>query len=159
MRQSAIQSAPSVHLRRARPEDAPVVSDCVNAAYSHWVPRIGRKPWPMLQDYASIVETEHVVIAEIAGEIVGVLVVCDTSDGFLIDNVAVFPKHKGEGIGKALLIHAETEAAARGHTSLYLYTNEKMFENIALYLKVGYVEYERRQEEGFRRVFLRKALR
>ncbi len=113
----------------------------------------------MLQDYASIVETEHVVIAEIAGEIVGVLVVCDTSDGFLIDNVAVFPKHKGEGIGKALLIHAETEAAARGHTSLYLYTNEKMFENIALYLKVGYVEYERRQEEGFRRVFLRKALR
>jgi hypothetical protein len=33
-----------------------------------------------------------------------------------------------------------------------------MSENIALYVKVGFVEYERRQEEGFRRVYLRKAL-
>lgn len=153
------QSSPSLQLRRACSGDATAVTDCVNAAYSHWVPRIGRKPWPMLQDYATIVETEHVVVAEIAGEIAGILVLCETPEGLLVENVAVVPKHKGQGVGKALLIHAETEAAARGHASLYLYTNEKMFENIALYIKVGYVEYGRRQEEGFRRVFLRKALR
>jgi len=33
-----------------------------------------------------------------------------------------------------------------------------MAENIALYARVGYVEYERRQEQGFRRVFMRKPL-
>jgi hypothetical protein len=33
-----------------------------------------------------------------------------------------------------------------------------MTENIAMYGKAGYVEYERRQEQGFGRVFLRKAL-
>ena len=41
-----------------------------------------------------------------------------------------------------------------GHSNVYLYTNEKMVENISLYAKVGYVEYERRDEEGFRRVFM-----
>ena len=82
----------------------------------------------------------------------------ETTDGFLLDNVAVFPDRKGQGIGRALLVHAEQEARTRGHASLYLYTNEKMTENIAMYSRAGYVEYERRQEEGFCRVFLRKML-
>ena len=57
-----------------------------------------------------------------------------------------------------LLVHAELEARYRSYTSLYLYTHEKMAENIALYARVGYVEVERREEDGFRRVFMRKAL-
>ena len=149
----------ALHLRRALPADAPVVAECVNAAYSQWVSRIGRKPWPMLQDYRVVVETEHVVLAEARGEVAGILVLRETPDGLLVDNVAVFPDCKGRGIGRALLVHAEQEARTRGHASLYLYTNEKMTENIAMYSRAGYVEYERRQEEGFSRVFLRKVLR
>ena len=131
---------------------------CVQAAYAPWVERIGRKPWPMLQDYALVIREQHVVIAEADGELAGVLVLAETDEGFLIDNVAVHPSRKGQGIGRALLLHAEQEAAARGHKSVYLYTNERMTENIAMYAKAGYVEYERRQEAGFRRVFLRKSL-
>lgn len=149
----------SVDLRRAVLSDARAVSECVNTAYAHWIPRIGRKPWPMLQDYSAVIQTEHVVVAEAGGEVAGVLVLSETSEGFFIDNVAVLPSRKGQGIGRALLVHAEQEAMARGHMSLNLYTNEKMSENIALYERAGYVEYERRQEDGFRRVFLRKALR
>jgi|KBSMisStandDraft_5_1062788.scaffolds.fasta_scaffold24444_3 GNAT superfamily N-acetyltransferase len=148
----------ALHLRRALPADAPVVAECVEAAYAHWVGRIGRKPWPMLQDYGRVIEAEHVVVALVQGEIAGVLVLSETPDGFLVDNVAVFPERKGQGIGRALLIHAEQEARERGHASLYLYTNEKMTENIALYCRAGYAEYERRQEQGFCRVFLRKVL-
>jgi len=55
----------ALHLRRALPADAPVVAECVEAAYAHWVPRIGRKPWPMLQDYRLVIESEHVVLAEV----------------------------------------------------------------------------------------------
>lgn len=112
----------------------------------------------MLQDYADVIKTQHVVVAEEHGTVVGVLVLDETVEGLLIDNVAVFPACKGRGVGKALLLHAEYEASQRGHASLYLYTNEKMTENIALYMRVGYVEYERREEQGFRRVFLRKTL-
>jgi ribosomal protein S18 acetylase RimI-like enzyme len=94
----------------------------------------------------------------LGNQVVGVLVLSNTDDGFLIENVAVLPALAGRGIGKLLLVHAEREAKARGFDSIYLYTNEKMTENLVLYARIGYVEYERRQEQGFRRVFMRKAL-
>ena len=150
---------PPLQLRPADPADAQGVADCVAAAYAPWISRIGRKPWPMLQDYASVIREHDVVIAEVDGALVGVLVLAQTPEGFLIDNVAVVPERKGQGIGRSLLVHAEREARARGYASLYLYTNEKMTENIAMYVRAGYVEYERRQELGFARVFLRKELR
>jgi len=113
----------------------------------------------MLQDYAAVIATEHVFVAETGAQLAGVLVLSETADGFLIDNVAVFPVQKGQGVGRALLVYAEQEAKRRGYGSIYLFTNEKMLENIALYTKIGYVEYERRQETGFCRVFMRKVLR
>jgi ribosomal protein S18 acetylase RimI-like enzyme len=39
-----------------------------------------------------------------------------------------------------------------------LYTNEVMVENLAFYQRLGFVEVERRMDEGYRRVFLRKSL-
>ena len=86
---------PALRLREAVRADAAAVAACVQAAYAPWAERIGREPWPMLQDYAFV----------------------------------------------------------------YLYTNEKMTGNIAMYVKAGYLEYERREELGFSRVFLRKDLR
>ena len=112
----------------------------------------------MLQDYSAVISKEIVFVAATGDLVVGVLVLSNTDDGFLIENVAVLPRLTGRGIGKLLLMHAEQEAKARGFNSIYLYTNEKMTENLALYAKIGYVEYERRQESGFRRVFMRKAL-
>ena len=70
----------------------------------------------MLQEYATVIETEQVVVAESSGAIAGVLVLSTTPDGFLIENVAVLPEVRGRGIGRALLIHAEHEARARGHS-------------------------------------------
>ena len=148
--------AAKIVLRAAVPSDAVRVAECVAAAYAPWIPRIGRQPWPMLQDYSAVIGAEIVIVATVDGVIEGVLSVAD--DGFLIENVAVFPALARRGVGRALLIHAEQEAKARGFDSIYLYTNEKMTENIELYERIGYVEYERRQEQGFRRVFLRKAL-
>jgi len=145
-------------LRPATPDDAAGVTKCVRAAYAKWVPSLGRKPWPMLQDYSVVITTEIVFVAGAGDQVVGVLVLSNTDDGFLIENVAVLPALAGRGIGKLLLVHAEQEAKARGFDSIYLYTNEKMTENLALYSRIGYVEYERRQEQGFCRVFMRKAL-
>jgi hypothetical protein len=41
---------------------------------------------------------------------------------------------------------------------MYLYTHEKMTENLALYSRIGYVEYDRRSQVEFSLVFLRKQL-
>ena len=112
----------------------------------------------MLQDYVAVLREESVTVAEVAGRVVGVLVLSNKQEGLLIDNVAVAPAWQGCGIGKALLEHAEAEGRRLRQRTVYLYTNELMVENIALYVRFGYVEYERRQEQGFRRVFMRKAL-
>lgn len=149
----------SLQLRPASLADAPAVTECVNKAFAKWIPRIGRKPWPMLQDYLAVIPIAFVMIAEEKNIVVGVLVCSETDTGFLVDNVAVIPAHQGKGIGKTLLKRAEREAEARGYASLYLYTHELMTENIAMYIEFGYVEYERREEEGFRRIFLRKVIR
>ena len=112
----------------------------------------------MLQDYATVVEEALVTVAEVAGTIVGVLVLSNTAEGLLIDNIAVHPASKGTGLGLVLLQHAESEARRLGCHTLFLYTNELMRENIALYARYGYHEYERREEQGFCRVFMRKTV-
>jgi GNAT superfamily N-acetyltransferase len=148
-----------IHLRRATRGDAAAVTSCVLAAYSPWVEWIGMQPGPMLEDYADVLETaDLVVVAELETAIVGVLVTRTTSEGFLLENVAVHPRLAGRGLGKRLVERAEREAVARGHRSIHLYTHERMLGNIAMYGRLGWVEYARRMEGSFSRVFMRKAL-
>lgn len=145
-------------LRPAVAADAAAVTDLVNAAYGHYVQRIGMQPGPMREDYAEVIGAADVVVADEDGALVGVLVLRITDEGFLIDNVAVHPSRQGSGLGRALLEYAEAAARRAGFDSVYLYTHERMSENLALYTRIGYVEYERRSQGEFARVFLRKNL-
>ena len=88
----------------------------------------------------------------------GVLVIREAGDALELENVAVDPAAQGLGHGRALVSFAETRARERGLTAVELYTNEAMVENLALYAKLGFVETERRVEDGFRRVYFSKAL-
>lgn len=42
--------------------------------------------------------------------------------------------------------------------AVHLYTNERMIDNLSIYPRLGYVEVERRLEDGFKRVFFEKRL-
>ena len=66
--------------------------------------------------------------------------------------------HRGRGYGRILLDFAERTAAAAGFSSVRLYTNEAMTENVALYARLGYVESHRGVANGFRRIYMHKAL-
>lgn len=144
-------------LRRARPSDAPAIRGCVAAAYRHYISRIGKPPGPMLDDYAEVIERHKVFVAA-TETVVGVLVLVQKPSGLLLDNVAVHPDQQGRGLGKRLIHLAETEARACGFEVLDLYTHERMDENIRLYLSLGYQESERREEQGYPRVYMRKQL-
>ncbi len=142
--------------RSAVAADAPGVAALVNAAYRHYVERIGMLPRPMTDDYAEVIANRRVTVAESHGAIVGVVVLAVDGEGFLIDNVAVHPSLRGKGLGKALLEFAE--ALSAGCDSIYLYTHEQMTENLALYSRLGYVEYDRRSQGDFSLVYMRKHL-
>jgi len=127
-------------LRPAVEADAASIAEVVNSAYEHYVKRIGGLPRPMTEDYAEVIESRQVTVVESYGTIAGVIVLTVTGEGFLIDNVAVHPSQRGKGLGKVLLKFAEAEARCAGFSSIYLYTHEKMTENLSLYTRIGYVE-------------------
>ena len=145
-------------VRAATPDDASGAAACVRAAYEHYVARNGLVPVPMRQDYAEVICDWQVTVVEHDGEVVAITVVGVADEGFLVDNIAVRPDQQGKGLGRHLLQHAEAEAVRQGFDSIYLYAQEIMTENLALYQRIGYVEYARRTEHGLRRVYLRKPL-
>jgi release factor glutamine methyltransferase len=147
-----------VTLRPARAADAPAIAEMVDAAYGHYVPRIGTRPAPMRADYATVIASQEVTVAEGPSGLVGVAVLAETAEGLCLDNVAVHPAAQGHGVGRALLDQAELAALARGYDSIWLYTHRLMVENRAWYERRGYVEYHQQVEDGYDRVFLRKPL-
>lgn len=52
----------------------------------------------------------------------------------------------------------ERQARAANLCEIRLYTHERMAENLVYYRKLGYEEVERRVEDGYARVFMRKTL-
>jgi ribosomal protein S18 acetylase RimI-like enzyme len=147
-----------VEIRQATEDDLPAVVDLVERAYEPWIERIGRRPAPMDGDYAALIGAGEVHLLDDGGRTVGLVIVRDLGDHLVVDNVAVDPDHQGRGHGRALLAFAERRAAELGLTELRLYTNALMTENIALYRRLGWRDYDRHSERGFMRVYFRKRL-
>jgi GNAT superfamily N-acetyltransferase len=146
-------------IRPARPSEADALRDVVHAAYRHYIPRIGKPPGPMLDDYAARIADGQAWVLEDAGRITGILILEETPEGFLLDNIAVPPEGQGKGYGRALIEFAEAEARRRGFAEIRLYTHEMMTENIALYTRIGFVETHRVSEKGYDRVYMTKPLK
>jgi len=145
-------------IRIANAADCPLIEEIVRGAYSRYVSRIGREPGPMLDDYAALIGKGLVHVIEHQGVVRGVLVLVPERDAMLLDNIAVAPEAQGLGLGRKLLDFAEQQAATAGYRTLRLYTNEAMVENIALYLRLRFVETYRGEENGFRRVYMAKTV-
>ena len=146
-----------MRLRRAVEDDLAAIEAIVEAAYSPYIARIGRKPGPMLDDYRARIAAGQVTVAE-RETLVGLAVLLPHPPKMLLDNIAVHPDAVGVGVGRRLMAHAEVEARADGHTHVRLYTNVAMMENLKFYPRLGYVEVERVREDGFERVYFEKPL-
>ncbi len=149
---------PPCHIRRARPGEDAALRNLVRAAYAHYVPRIGVEPLPMVDDYAARIAANQAWVLEQDGQMQGLLVLEDTPTGLLLDNIAVTEAARGQGLGRAMIAFAEAEARRRGQACLWLYTNEKMTENIALYTRLGFAETRREEKSGRRTVIMEKPL-
>ena len=146
-------------IRRAGQRDRMAVEAIVRAAYSPYIERIGKPPGPMLDDYAALIDAGAVnVWTEPDGVITALIVLLPKLDHLLLDNIAVSPDRQGQGLGRRLIMFAESEARRCGYGELRLYTHARMTENIALYARVGFKETGRGRQQGYDRVFMRKPL-
>jgi len=134
-------------IRLAQADEYEAVAAVVDAAYSKWIPVIGRKPAPMLADYQKLIADGVVYVIAPEQEIIAVLVIWpiqfEGEAAMLIENICVHPDQQRGGIGRALMGYAEQKAREAGLNTVRLYTNEKFEVNIAYYRKLGYVETRR----------------
>lgn len=58
--------------------------------------------------------------------------------------LATYPAFRGQGLGSALLTHAESVARAKGHTTISLIAEDTHLDALRLYRAKGFVEVARR---------------
>jgi ribosomal protein S18 acetylase RimI-like enzyme len=145
-------------IRLATREDMAQIARLVNTAYAKYLDRMEKVPAPMLADYAALIASDGVYVLVSGAEVTGLLVLKAQDLALFIEDVAVDPAVQGRGLGRRLMAFAEQYAREHGLRELRLYTNEVMVENLVFYQRLGFEEIERRMDEGYRRVFLRKSL-
>lgn len=149
-----------VFITEATVDDVPAIIMMVDAAYSKYIDRMGKRPAPMDEDYYSVVQTSPTFVFKEDGITIGAIMIsCDNeANSVMINNLVVDPAAQGRGLGRVLMNYAESFAISRGISTLKLYTNIKMYENIQLYGKMGFSEDGRKTEDGFERVYFCKKL-
>ena len=145
-------------IRKATRFDIQEIETCAVAAYTRYVERIGREPAPMVANFAASIGKGHLYVAEENDQIVGFVVFYSEQDHVHLENVAVTPRFQNRGIGTRLIGFVEQQAQQDGYTCVELYTNASMTENLELYPRLGFEQFERRVEDGFDRIYFRKTL-
>ena len=146
-------------IRLAEISDEPNIRDCAEQAYARYVPAIGRKPAPMLADFAAQIAAGVVYVATDEQATFQGFVVFYAKEGhILLENVAVLPSTAGRGVGRSLISFCESAGRQLGMNAVRLYTNEMMTDNLLIYPKLGYVKVAQRTEDGFKRVYFEKVL-
>jgi ribosomal protein S18 acetylase RimI-like enzyme len=148
---SASQPAPP---RPATEADLPSILGVIAAAYGKYRSRMDKPPAPLLRDYSLALDSMWVT----GNPVIGLISLIQTDDSILIENVAVHPEHQGTGLGRQLMEFAEEHARNRQIRRLWLYTNEVMTENQAIYVHLGYRVTKRLTEDGYRRICMEKIL-
>lgn len=147
-----------IQIRQAVPEDLEQIQQCIDNAFRPYIAQVGKKPAPMLEDYAAAIENAHLVVAEENRMIVGTLLLKPQSDYMLLDVIAVDPNCQSQGVGSRLLQYTEEYCRRQQISEIRLYTNIYFEKAQAVYAHKGYKEYQRITEDGYHRIYYRKAV-
>jgi GNAT superfamily N-acetyltransferase len=146
-------------IRKAAASDESAIRACAEAAYGRYVAAIGKKPAPMVSDFAAQIDAGRIHVAvDRKNTLLGFIVFYRDGASMFLETIAVHPAAAGKGLGKALIGFCETEARRLGLENVRLYTNRKMTENHMFYSRLGYRETGSSTEDGFDRVYFEKGL-
>ena len=148
-----------VEIRQAEVCDAVAVEACCFDAFSAYIPLIGRAPAPMGIDYKKAICEHTLFMAFYQNQLAGFALIVDGEEDFmLLDVLAVHPAYHGNGIGGALILYVEAYILAHGKQECRLCTNVKFTRTRSIYEHLGYELYDRKNEDGYDRVYYRKMI-
>lgn len=145
-------------IRAAGLKDLARIEEIARDAFAIYVPRMDRKPFPMLDDYEAHIRAGHLFTAAVAGKIAGYVVLLPGDGHLLLDTLGIHPDFQGKGHGGAIMEFVDTFARKSGYSQIRVYTNEAMRENIRFYGRFGYDISHRVIENGYRRIYFVKNL-
>ncbi len=101
-------------IRPAVPADVGAIGAVARAAYALYLPRMDRKPAPMVADFAAHVARGEAHVAMGAEGLEGYIILMPRVGCLFVENLAVDPRRQGRGLGRRLMAFAETEARPAG---------------------------------------------
>jgi GNAT superfamily N-acetyltransferase len=147
-------------IRQAIATDSDAIAALIDAAYSHYIPVIGRTPRPMLDDHAARIAKGETFLGEADGQVEAVITLgpAQRPDALHIFNIAVDPAAQGKGWLRRLLEFAERQARDAGKPWLTLYTHELMSRNRAIYAHLGFEVIGIEDGGGYSIIAMRRAV-
>ena len=142
-------------VRTGQPSDTVALTRILHDAFSPYTAIIGRPPTPLSLDVPAAIEAGEILVADDGGPL-GFSCAFARDGELYIDVIAVDPAAQGRGVGARLILALERAAQAAGHSALTLYTNALMHQALGVYHHLGFSEVDRRHEDGFDRVFMRR---
>jgi N-acetylglutamate synthase-like GNAT family acetyltransferase len=101
-----------VQIRRAKPEEAELLTEIAHAAKRHWgYPENWIEHWKEdLTITPEFIADNEMYVAVIANEIVGCCAIAFSDSLAELEHMWIKPEHIGAGVGRALFLHAKERA-------------------------------------------------
>ena len=148
-----------IEIRKADLKDVPFITACSKEAFEDYIAIIGKEPEPMILDYNEIIQKDHAFVACEGENLAGYVTLKDGVEKYMwLDILAVSKAFKGRGIGGKLIAFAENYMREQGMKESRLYTHVKYEHIQAIYKHYGYEIYDRVQEKGYDRYYMKKTL-
>ncbi len=124
--------ASKIHLRPARTEDLPAISEIDIAAFA---PPWQYSPSTLAQ---ALAHAERAAVAKVDGKMVGYQISTGGRSGGHLARLAVHPEHQGQGIGRALVSDLSQHFEKRGALRITVNTQQDNQASLALYRALGF---------------------
>lgn len=146
-------------VRVATDEDRAEIRRILIAAFDPYTALIGRPPAPLFLDVERALAAGEVRVAvDLDDTILGFSRSLAEGHSHYVDVLAVDPAAHGRWVGQRLMRVLDQVGRDEGAAALTLYTNVAMEQALHFYARLGFTELERREEDGFARVFLSRPI-
>ena len=149
-----------IYLRAATVEDAPAVLAVTKKAFELYAQAVRKREniralYETLDDVLYDIETIHVLVCELDGEIVGSVRFTLLEEGIAyLSRFSVDPDVQNLGIGGLLLEKVRLECINLGERAIKLYTASRMRSTVSFYLKNGYYIHSINKDAEYIRAFM-----